>query len=164
MTPDSVVELCAPFAGVVRSLQSVPDPVFAQEMVGPGLAIEPVMAPEGAPVGDADIAVCAPITGTIATLLPHACAIETPSGRSVLLHLGIDTVELKGAGFRAEVAVGDDVTAGQHIMTWHPATAEEHGCALISPIIAVQAPPDQLVHVVSASDVVAAGQLLLRWN
>ena len=164
MTPDSPTEFCAPFAGVVRSLDTVPDPVFAQEIVGPGVAVEP-LPDKSAPESWTDpIAVHAPISGTIATMLPHACAIELPSGRSVLLHLGIDTVELKGAGFSAEVTVGDLVTAGQHIMTWTPAQAVRHGCALVSPVVAVQANSADLVPLVSAGDAVVPGQLMLRWN
>lgn len=97
-------------------------------------------------------------------MLPHACAIETSSGRSVLVHLGIDTVELKGAGFSAEVAVGAEVIAGQHIMTWEPGQAAQHGFSMVSPVVAVQAEESDLELVVSADDIVGAGELLLRWR
>ncbi len=133
-------------------------------MVGPGLAVDPVPDKDSAEPWAAPIAVHAPMTGTIATLHPHACAIESPSGHSVLLHLGIDTIELKGAGFSAQVCVGDTVEAGQRIMTWTPAQAAQHGCALITPIVAVQANEADLTALVADGDVVAPGQLLLRWR
>lgn len=158
------LEVRSPLAGVVRALQSVPDPVFAQAMVGPGIAVEPVAAATGGDPWGEPIAVHAPISGSVATMLPHACAIETPSGRSVLVHLGIDTVELKGAGFSAEVAVGAHVTAGQQIMTWEPAQAALHGFSLVSPVIAVQADESALELVASTDEIVEAGQLLLRWR
>lgn len=163
-TAETGVELCAPFRGVVRALASVPDPVFADAMVGPGIAIEPVEDENGAEPWARPIAVLAPISGVVGTLLPHACAIELPSGASVLVHLGIDTVQLKGAGFSALVGVGAAVTAGQHIMTWVPQSAISDGHPLVSPIIAVQADPADLTQMVSAGDAIVAGQPLIRWN
>jgi PTS system N-acetylglucosamine-specific IIA component len=99
----------SPVAGRVVALTDVPDPVFAEAMVGPGLAVVP----------SGDIAV-APVAGTIATLHPHAFVVATDSGRAVLVHLGIDTVQLKGSGFTLHVAKGDVVTAGQPIIGWDP--------------------------------------------
>jgi len=86
--------------GVVHLLSDVPDPVFAQGVVGPGLALEPIGA------GGQDVV--APIPGRIAKLHPHAFVIASDDV-TVLVHLGIDTVQLNGAGFVTHAAEGDEV-------------------------------------------------------
>ncbi|MES6461709.1 PTS glucose transporter subunit IIA, partial [Cutibacterium acnes] len=84
MTPIS-----SPMAGDVHPLADVPDPVFAQGLVGPGVAI--------VPIGEAEVTVVAPIAGRIVKLHPHAFVIQA-EGFGVLVHLGIDTVQLDGRG------------------------------------------------------------------
>jgi glucose-specific phosphotransferase system IIA component len=120
----------SPVAGRVVPLTEVPDPVFAEAMVGPGLAVVPV-----AEAADA----VAPVAGTIATLHPHAFVVTTESGRSVLVHLGIDTVKLKGDGFTLHVAKGDQVVAGQPVVGWDPAAIEAAGYSTVCPVIALDA-------------------------
>jgi len=95
--------LRAPVSGVVYPLERVPDPVFAQKLMGDGLSIDPV---EGT--------LRAPCAGEIVTLHPasHALTLRTASGVEVLMHIGIDTVSLKGAGFTPRVRQGDKVEAG----------------------------------------------------
>ena len=80
MTPIS-----SPMAGDVHPLADVPDPVFAQGLVGPGVAI--------VPISEAEVTVVAPIAGRIVKLHPHAFVIQA-EGFGVLVHLGIDTVQL----------------------------------------------------------------------
>jgi PTS system glucose-specific IIA component len=118
----------SPVAGRVVPLTEVPDPVFAEAMVGPGLAVVPAAEP-----GDA----VAPVSGTIVTLHPHAFVVATDSGQAVLVHLGIDTVKLKGDGFTLHVAKGDQVEAGQPVVGWHPAAIEAAGYATVCPVIAL---------------------------
>ena len=77
----------APVPGRAVRMEEVPDPVFAQLMVGPGAAIDP---PRG--VVDA----VAPVSGTVLKVLPHAFVILTADGLGILVHLGIDTVQLEG--------------------------------------------------------------------
>ena len=125
--------VASPVAGRVVRLTEVPDPVFAEAMVGPGLAVVP--APSAA---DA----VAPVAGTIATLHPHAFVVTTPSGQAVLVHLGIDTVKLRGEGFVLHVAKGDEVTAGQAVVGWDPAAVAAAGYATVCPVIALDAPAD----------------------
>ena len=74
----------SPVAGTTVSMTEVPDAVFAQAMVGPGIAVQP----DG---GRADA--LSPIDGTVATLHPHAFVVAGEDGRAVLVHLGIDTVK-----------------------------------------------------------------------
>ena len=84
----STTPVLAPVEGRAVPLQDVPDPVFSQGMVGYGAAIDP---PRGV------IDAVAPVSGKILKLLPHAYVIMTPDNVGILVHLGLDTVQLKGA-------------------------------------------------------------------
>lgn len=144
----------SPVAGQVVSLATVPDPVFAESMVGPGLAVEPVGEP---------IDAVAPIDGTIATLHPHAFVVAGESGQAVLVHLGIDTVHLKGEGFTLHVAKGDVVTAGQPVVGWHPAEIAAAGYATVCPVVALDASADAIEQP-HADGPIAAGEALFSWH
>ena len=93
-------------AGRVIALEKVEDQVFSSKMMGDGYAIEP-----------SDGKVVSPVDGEITVAFPtgHAYGIKTKDGKEILLHLGIDTVELEGKGFTPHVKVGDKVKAGDHI-------------------------------------------------
>ena len=106
---DHVVPVSAPMAGTVIDLSDVPDPVFSSKAVGDGLGIEP--ADDGAIVSPVDATVTM-VAGT-----GHAIGFQGESGLEVLLHLGVDTVELEGAPFDLSVKVGDTVKAGQSLGT-----------------------------------------------
>ncbi|GAA4618479.1 glucose PTS transporter subunit IIA [Saccharopolyspora hordei] len=144
------VEVGSPVAGLATALTEVPDPVFSQAMVGPGVAVKP----SG---GRADAV--APIAGTVATLHPHAFVVASPSGTAVLVHLGIDTVKLKGEGFELHVAKGDQVEAGQRVVTWDPSEVESHGYASICPVIALETAPEALADLREDGQVVAGDVL-----
>ena len=92
--------------GQVIELEKVEDQVFSSKMMGDGYAIEP-----------SDGKVVSPVDGEITVAFPtgHAYGIKTKDGKEILLHLGIDTVELEGKGFTPHVKVGDKVKAGDHI-------------------------------------------------
>lgn len=145
----------APVSGTVVAMAEVPDPVFSAAFVGPGLAIDPVRTAEAEAV--------APVEGTIVKFHPHAFVIQTEDGRAVLTHLGLDTVQLGGAGFTLHAAEGDRVAAGQVIVTWPPATVEEGGRSPISPVVALEAGADALTFIASPGDEVAAGETLYQW-
>ena len=106
---DHVVPVSAPMAGTVIDLSDVPDPVFSSKAVGDGFGIEP--ADDGAIVSPLDATVTM-VAGT-----GHAIGFKSESGLEVLLHLGVDTVELEGAPFDLSVKVGDTVKAGQPLGT-----------------------------------------------
>lgn len=152
-------------------MADVPDPVFAQEIVGPGLAIEPLA--EGAVgavadgverIGGVDGVVVAPVSGIVASLFPHAFALQTPDSRTVLVHLGIDTVTLKGAGFEVLVAVGDEVVVGQHMLSWDPSAVSAAGLATVCPVVALQGEPTQVIALVAPGATVRRGDPLLEWR
>lgn len=98
--------LFAPATGEFKTIDQVDDPVFSQKMMGDGYAIEPT---EGA--------VYAPVAGIVMSIFPtkHAVYIKTDDDVEVLVHMGIDTVELDGAPFDISVAEGDRVEAGTQI-------------------------------------------------
>ena len=83
------MQVLAPCPGRVFPITEVSDPVFAAEMVGPGIAIDPAPGRN---------TVVAPVAGTILKLHPHAFAMITPDGVGVLVHLGINTVQLEASG------------------------------------------------------------------
>lgn len=181
--------MVAPLSGRVVALADVPDAVFAQEIVGPGLAIEPLAAgsdptrseattdgtarehddaADGSSEGQAaeapDGVVVAPVSGTVASLFPHAFAIETPDARTVLVHLGIDTVTLQGTGFDVLVAQGDEVVVGQHLLTWDPVAVAAGGLATVCPVVALQGDPAQITPLVTVGALVQRADPLLTWH
>lgn len=93
--------------GELVAMKDIPDPVFSQGMVGPCVGIEPSKG-----------TVAAPCDGKISTLSDtlHAFGMEVPGGVQLLVHIGIDTVNMKGEGFKAFVKAGDTVKAGQPIV------------------------------------------------
>ncbi|TDD05813.1 PTS glucose transporter subunit IIA [Nonomuraea deserti] len=143
----------APVEGAAVGLAAVPDPVFSAGMVGPGTAIDPLRGPGKA---------VAPIAGKIMKLHPHAYVIVGDDGKGVLVHLGIDTVQLKGEGFRLLATEGDRVRAGQAVVAWDPSTVEAGGRSPVCPVVALDALSDAVTGV--AQGRVHAGDELFRWE
>lgn len=148
------IEIASPVAGRLIPLAHVPDPVFARAMVGPGVAVDPDRA-----AGDA----VSPVNGIVVTLHPHAFVVATSAGGAVLVHLGIDTVKLKGAGFTLHVVRGEKVRTGQRIVTWNPAEIEESGYRPLCPVVALDADREALTGL-AEDGVVAAGDRLFTWE
>ncbi len=145
----------SPTAGTALAMADVPDPVFAGAIVGPGLAVDPARMP-----GD----VVAPVAGTVATVHPHAFVVQVADGRAVLVHLGIDTVQLGGAGFTVHVTEGGHVEAGDVVVSWDPAAVDAGGRSPVCPVVALQADGAALRHLVAAGDEVRTGQPLFEWS
>ena len=161
-----MLTIFAPLSGTVVAMSDVDDPVFAAGYVGPGVAIDPVV-PRGQDAGagfglTGDV--LAPITGRVAKLHPHAFVIEHGEGRGVLVHLGIDTVELRGAGFVLLAAEGDDVVAGQALIRWDPGGVAAGGRSPVCPVVALGAAPDAITVMDQPGTPVAAGMPLLTWT
>ena len=150
---DQPLVVSAPLAGRVVPLSDVPDLVFAEEMVGPGVAVEPDVGPTTA---------VAPVDGRVVVLHAHAFVVQTASGRGVLVHLGIDTVQLEGEGFELLAAVGDEVTAGTPVVRWDPGAVAAAGRAAVCPVIALDAPSSAVERLVG--DRAEAGTALFRWS
>ena len=147
------MDVLAPVAGRAMPISEVPDPVFAGLMVGPGIGIDPEMV--------AGTAV-APIAGTIVKLHPHAFVISGEAG-AVLVHLGIDTVQLKGEGFTVHAAEGSTVAAGDPIVSWDPAAVVAGGKSAAVPVVALEGTPEMIAGMVT-SGAVSAGDLVFSWS
>ena len=123
------MKVLTPLAGRVVLLSEVPDPAFAQGLLGQGVAVDPVV--------QGTVTAVAPIDGTVHTLRSHAFVIVDDRGRGVLVHLGINTVELRGAGFVPLRDKGDRVRAGDPVTRWNPALLQ--GRSPLCPVIALEA-------------------------
>jgi len=144
-----VTDVLAPCPGRVLALSEVPDPVFATEMVGPGVAIDPAPGPT---------TVVSPIAGKLVKLHPHAFVV-VGDGIGVLVHLGINTVRLEGAGFEVLIEQGASVEAGTPIVTWDPSTVIGDGLSTLVPVVIMDAPKGSVTSELIGS-VAATGDLL----
>lgn len=144
-----MTDVLAPCPGTVLAMADVPDPVFAQEMVGPGVAIAPTHGPT---------TVVSPIAGKVLKVHPHAFVV-LGDGVGVLVHLGINTVRLEGAGFEVLVEQGVDVEAGDPMIRWDPATITGDEISTVVPVVVMDAPRGSVTSNVVGTDVVA-GDLL----
>lgn len=122
-----VVKAQVPLAGTVRALKDVPDRVFAQEMMGQGLAIDPLVERE-------TFSVYAPASGSLDKLLPHAFVIAVGEQLNLLVHLGIDTVQCPSQAFRHYVRQGQHVESGQ-LMVDVDVSKLEQASSLICPVV-----------------------------
>lgn len=124
------VDLQAPFAGEAVPVTEVPDPVFSGKMLGEGYAVIPR---DDAP----SLTVCAPAAGTLTTVFKtgHAFAVATAEGLDVLVHIGLDTVELKGEGFTVLTAQGQTVAAGQPVIEVDLSLLREKGRNPVTPVV-----------------------------
>lgn len=120
--------VASPLAGRIISLEDVADPVFAGRIMGDGVALAP-----------SDGKLAAPVAGRIEKLFPggHGVAIETPEGLQVLVHLGLETVQLRGEGFTVHAAEGDDVAVGDLIVTADLGRLRELGVDVTSPVVVI---------------------------
>ena len=113
-----VTTITAPLKGEVLSVEQSNDPMFASKAMGCGILINPT---EGVLV--------APCDGTISLVFPtkHAIGITSSTGVELLIHVGINTVQMEGQGFDALVEVGDSITRGQKLLTFDQSLIHEQG-------------------------------------
>jgi PTS system glucose-specific IIA component len=126
-----VTDVLAPCPGRLVALADTPDPVFASEMVGPGVAIDP---------DPGEATVVSPIAGRVVKVHPHAFVVLGADGVGVLVHLGINTVRLEGKGFEVLVSQGATVAAGDPMVRWDPATITGDGISTLVPVVAMDQP------------------------
>ncbi|WDQ32316.1 beta-glucoside-specific PTS transporter subunit IIABC [Paenibacillus marchantiae] len=119
-------EVFSPITGEVKSLSEVPDPAFSEEIMGRGFAIQPS---EGR--------VVSPINGTVFSLSKsgHAIGLVSDDGAEMLIHIGIDTVKLKGQFFSPKVQAGAKVAVGDVLMEFDREEIEKAGYTTITPVI-----------------------------
>ncbi|KVT08162.1 PTS glucose transporter subunit IIA [Burkholderia sp. MSMB1078WGS] len=145
-THDQIV-LLSPLTGPIVALADVPDPVFSGGMFGDGIGVDPLAGRLVAP--------CAGVVSHLART-GHAVTITTPQGAEVLLHIGIDTVELNGQGFIAHVEAGARVEAGALLIEFDQDAVARHAHSLVS-VIAI-ANSDAFEVVDRASGFATAGE------
>ena len=124
--PQDHDEILSPLAGTIVPIDQVPDPVFASKAMGDGFGVVPTSG-----------AVVAPVSGKISMVAKtaHAFGLKTESGVEILVHMGIDTVELKGAPFNLTIARGDTVEAGAPVGTMDLAAVEAAGKSTTTMVI-----------------------------
>jgi len=118
--------LVSPVSGYLLRIEDVPDPVFSQKLMGEGLAIKPK-----------DGLIVAPVSGEIVQVADtkHAFGIKTKLGAELLVHIGLETVALKGKGFQTFVSVGDVVNKGDRMVEVDLNYMENHASSTIIPIV-----------------------------
>ncbi len=119
-------KIVAPMDGKVIDLSKVPDEVFSQRLVGDGVAIDST--------GDT---IVSPANGVLKMIFKtnHAFAVVLENGAEILVHIGLDTVELDGYGFERVAEEGKKVKAGDPIIKINRQAIEEKGCSLITPVL-----------------------------
>ncbi|ATF09408.1 PTS glucose transporter subunit IIA [Candidatus Enterovibrio altilux] len=122
----NVIEIVAPLSGEIVNLEDVPDVVFAEKIVGDGIAIKPT--------GDKMVA---PVNGTIGKIFEtnHAFSIESDDGIEMFVHFGIDTIELKSEGFKRIAEEAQTVKAGDTIIEFDLAMLEKKAKSTLTPVI-----------------------------
>src|SRR5690606_9631214 len=123
---ENEIVIQSPIKGEVCDVAEVNDPTFSDKLLGEGVAIRPENG-----------RVVAPVDGTIATMFEtkHACTIVSDDGAEILIHVGLDTVNLKGEFYHAHVKDGDRVKAGDLILEFDMAKIQEAGYDIITPVV-----------------------------
>lgn len=150
--PDSQCLLTAPVAGWALPLAEVPDPVFAGLMLGDGIAIDPICGELGAPCD-----------GLLLSVAPthHAVTIRADNGAELLLHVGIDTVNLKGAGFEAHATAGNRVRAGDLLLRFDLDAIARRAASLVTPLVVTNGDGFEIVRR-QLGQAIAAGEFIME--
>jgi phosphotransferase system IIA component len=104
------------------------------------------------------------VAGRVAKVHPHALAIADGSGAGVLVHLGIDTVKMNGAGFTLHVADGDELEVGADVITWDPTAVRAAGYSAVCPVVILGSPADSVAVAAAVGSAVAPGDELFSWS
>ena len=151
-----VKELKSILDGKVMPIEEAPDDVFSQKIMGDGLAIEPTNTVVTAPA-DCDVSVVMADTG-------HACGISLPNGVELLIHVGVDTVDMGGDGFRLLVNEGDHVKAGQPLIEFDPAKIKAAGHPCTTMLIVTSEGNAANIKMHSGIDAKAGETTVISWD
>ncbi|MHA0855318.1 PTS sugar transporter subunit IIA [Paenibacillus sp. CMAA1364] len=149
-----MTEIYSPISGQVMPLTAVPDEAFAGKHMGDGIAIQPT-----------DGKVIAPFDGKVTHLIHtnHAIVVEHPSGVQLLIHIGINTVALKGEAFTAHVSTGDSFKAGDLLIEFDIDAITKGGYPTITPVVvANEDEVKRLEHAISSGHVTAGTGCILK--
>ncbi|MBM6752212.1 PTS glucose transporter subunit IIA [Mediterraneibacter glycyrrhizinilyticus] len=152
----NVKELKSILDGKVMPIEEAPDDVFSQKIMGDGVAIEPSNTVVTAPA-DCDVSVVMADTG-------HACGLTLPNGVELLIHVGVDTVDMGGDGFKLLVNEGDHVKAGQPLIEFDPEKikAAGHPCTTMLIVTAEGTAANITMH--SGIDAKAGETTVISWD
>lgn len=144
------IEIIAPLSGEIVNIEDVPDVVFAERIVGDGIAIKP-----------AGNKIVAPVDGTIGKIFEtnHAFSIESDDGIELFVHFGIDTVELKGEGFKRIAEEGQSVKNGDIVIEFDLALLEEKAKSVLTPVVISNM--DEIKELTKLSGTVTVGQTVI---
>lgn len=125
------IQIGSPCQGEVIALNTVNDPTFAQEMIGKGIAVKPT-----------DGKIYSPVNGTVSMIFPtlHAVGLQSEEGVELLVHVGIDTVNLKGEGFKGHVQMGDTVKMGDLLLEADLDAIKNAGYDTVIPVVVTNTP------------------------
>lgn len=151
-----VKELKSILDGKVMPIEEAPDDVFSQKIMGDGLAIEPSNTVVTAPA-DCDVSVVMADTG-------HACGLSLPNGVELLIHVGVDTVDMGGDGFKLLVKEGDHVTAGQPLIEFDPAKIKAAGHPCTTMLIVTSEGNAANIKMHSGIDAKAGETTVISWD
>ncbi len=140
------LEIFAPLSGFLIPIETIPDPVFAQKLVGDGVSLDPTSE-----------SLKAPVAGEIIQLhaSSHALTIKTAGGVEVLVHIGLDTVKLGGRGFEALVKKGDQVEKGQELVRFNADLVATSARSLLTQIVISN--PESVSEIIKETGTVEAG-------
>lgn len=149
-TDSNTLNIVSPLAGEIVAIEDVPDVIFAEKIVGDGIAINPT--------GNKLVA---PVTGEIVKIYEtnHAFAIRSDEGLEVLVHFGLDTVELRGEGFTRIAEEGQHINAGETIIEFDLALLTEKAKSVITPCIISNM--DEIKSMEKVSGAVALGETVV---
>jgi len=150
-SPSQATKIFSPMTGNLKALSEIKDEAFSQELLGKGVAIEPTVGK-----------VVAPADGVLTTLFPtkHAVGITTNTGVEVLIHVGMDTVNLNGEHFTAKAAQGEHVKQGQVLVEFDIKAITKKGYEVITPVVITNTADYAEIIKTSAKSVTPADSLL----
>ena len=146
------MEIQAPCGGHVIAMRDVSDPVFSEQVVGPGVGIEPTGGRSQ---------VVAPADGVLLKVNPHAFILLVDGSVGILVHIGINTVQLGGEGFEVLASQGSTVAAGTPVVAWNPDDITGESISTTVIVAVMDHAPDAIDSAVIGADV-AAGDALFR--
>lgn len=152
----SSIECRAFLSGKVISITQVPDAVFSEKLLGDGIAIEPT-----------DGVLRSPCDGTVVSLIEdsfHACGIKLSNGAEILLHIGLNTVEMKGDGFRPMINVGQKVKTGQDLIAFDLEKIREQGYAAVTMMVVTDMGSASKVDFFSGNEGIAVETVIARFE
>ncbi len=143
--------ITSPLKGTVLSLSEVKDEAFSTGALGKGLAIDPT---EGKLVS--------PVSGTVTALFPtnHAVGITTDNGAEILMHIGLDTVQLNGKFFKSSIKQGDRIEKGQLLIDFDVEQIKQAGFSVVTPVLITNSDKYKELILTNADNVDPGGQLI----